>query len=148
MKKNIIYFLIIFSVFSCKKDRLKGDKEILEGKWRWVKTEVTGTACNPPELPGLITPASKGREEFVEFIKKGYFKTFINGTEQQKLKMKFEHFEGDDNSCSFSIKLDDFDGKLTGQIGNDTLKLTTFFIPFNGADDGTCNSYFSYFVRE
>lgn len=145
------YFLILVSLFlfSCAKDKLKGDKGLLEGKWQWVKTTVSGSACNPQETPSDLTPATKGQEESVEFIKKGYFKNFINGVEQQKLRIKFEYFEGGENSCSFTIKLDDFEeDKLNGVIRNDTLILTNFFIPVNGANNGSCRSFQSYFVRE
>ncbi len=149
MRLIILIFLASQLLFSCGKDRLRGDKEILEGKWRWVKTTVKGPSCNPPETPSDITPITKGREESVEFLKKGYFRTFINGEQQQEFKLKFESWFVSGLGYSFTIELNkDENFQIGGGVTSDTLMLGSFFIPVIGVDDGSCYQYRSYFVRE
>jgi|GEM_PF-3384885 len=43
--KKVILFITILIFVSCKKERLKGDLEILVGTWEWQNTEVKNPRC-------------------------------------------------------------------------------------------------------
>jgi len=146
-----IIFLILFLpplfLVSCKKDELKGDKSILEGKWKWIYTT------------GNKTPASEGKNYSVEFLKCGKIIFYENGEEKEKQRIVFASYDPLEHPLEipgwyFEIYLNNKGSKsIQGSIYDrtyDTLKLRgDYGYPFSGwYDQGGYQQYINYFVRE
>lgn len=149
MKFKYGILIVLLAVFSCKKDRLKNEKAIFIGDWKWIYTEETGDYCSGnPTTTYIINPTTLGNNYYMNFCKKGKV-TFsdVNGEISEK-RIVFDRFqEGNSvlkNSYSFIIYLDnDEDSSLSGEINQDTIMLGTFF-PFS---DNPCTRDRSYFIR-
>jgi hypothetical protein len=60
---------IILLLFSCKKDRLIGDKKILVGTWNWHSSLLVDECLGWTEY----TPENTGKTNKVVFTKKRYY---------------------------------------------------------------------------
>ena len=70
---KIVSFILLAGVFlSCKKDRLKDEKEVFIGKWQWVYSEADLFLCDGfPLYDDTLTPQSESANYSLEFEKKG-----------------------------------------------------------------------------
>ena len=150
-----IFCFIGLAVFSCRKDKLKDEKQILEGKWKWIySTERRVDA--PPGFYNLIYPHDIGKTYSVEFLYKGNVKFYENTKELDCHRIIFHHWNKSsflDNHWEFGGYLDNkrSDEEFSGTIidaSNDTLVIGNYF-PFDRKmESGAEVGYGNYFVRE
>ncbi|MBN4072570.1 hypothetical protein JYT74_00890 [Crocinitomix catalasitica] len=141
-----LLFMVLCSLISCKKDKLKDDKEILTGKWNWTHSSHTYGWCQYDPLYEVITPDSISKTHSVEFLSKGKIKFFEDGTVQDKRRLVFDYFEQDSSGdYFFYLYLDNNKNEgMAGSLRNDTLH---FDYPLTPADP-ECENYLNFFVRE
>lgn len=156
MKQILAILALSTLMFSCKKDKLTGDKAIFIGKWEWFKSEHTyGFCTGDPPIDETLTPDTEGNNYSIEFLKKGIIKFYENGISLTKDRLVFFKFGQPcaytDNSTSFAIYLDnnlhESEYLFQGCVNLDTLILTRGF-PYESANDDPCESYTSYFVKQ
>lgn len=154
VSRLLILFSIIF-LFSCKKDRLKDDKEIFIGKWKWVYTKSSHRSnCDNPTIVSYYTPITEGKNYEIEFIKKGCVRFYENETEQEKYRIVFTNNGWElvasgsySGYYNFNIMLNNKEDLFfAGYVNNDTLIVNGFF-PKESSNLG-CLSNINYFVRE
>ena len=156
MKYRLVsIYLLVLIFISCRKDKLKDEKSILEGKWKWI---FTNEGINDPNYWANKTPATEGKTYSVEFLKCGKIKFYENGNVVDEKRIVFGQFNACDPAyglCwSFSIYLNKkSEDILAGGIydkANDTLKLREYGYPFSGdyIDGGIWKEHINYFVRE
>lgn len=150
MLKNNIYVLFLFMgllVFSCKKDRLKGESEVLVGKWIWVKTVKQLSQ----QQFIYSDPLLNGNNYKIEFLKCGKFYYYENGNRVLEKRMKFNgDFGCIDPFCVYYFtfeKTQEIEIRIYSS-SNDTLYITDY--PFNEFIDGNGNpaNYWNVYVRE
>jgi len=148
--------LIIFSFSSCKKDRLKDEKSILEGKWKWI---FTNEGINDPNYWVNKTPLTEGKSYSVEFLKCGKIKFYEDGQEKDIYRIVFANFDPCDPAYGicwgFEIYLNNKgENNILGSIWDrnvDTLKLRgNYGYPFSGTyyDGSVEKQYINYYIRE
>lgn len=147
MNRIIVFIVVLVGLFSCKKDRLKDENEILVGKWRWVKT------IKSLDQPQFIysNPSMNGNNYELEFFKCGRVKYFENGNEVFYYKLKFDgNYSCDDYWCNFPFFLDKTISvkAIIYNSSKDTLYITDY--PFNEFIDskGNPDNYRNVYVRE
>ncbi len=147
--------MITFLLFSCKKDKLKGDKEIFIGKWKWVITKTLENSCGGgPEYYTYKDPISEGVNYSIEFLKCGKVVYYENNKETSKDRIVFQRFEVSTSSkwigyYSFGIDGDNKNEKhIGGLVKSDTLVLigNTKWPHFSEACP--CCTGYIYFIRE
>lgn len=159
MMRIFTYLVIIFSLFSCKKDRLKGEKEIFIGKWRWVQTKTLNNSCGGgSEYYTYKDPTTEGVNYSIEFLKCGKVVFYENGKETSKDRIVFVQFESGGISnwynrigwFEFIIAGDNSDEnekQIAGYIKTDTLSISSV-LKWPHFIDCPCCSEYAYFIRE
>lgn len=155
MKNHFFFLLIILLLFSCKKDRLKDDKEIFIGKWKWVYTVTIDNTCGGGPLTNSYkTPASTGLNYSIEFLKKGKVIYYKDGNETSKDRIVFQSFEVANQInlpnylFEFSIYGDNKEDKeIAGHIKSDTLVLNANY-KWPHFSECPCCTVYVYFIRE
>ena len=154
--KNIIFFLLLLllATTSCKKDKLKDDKQNLIGKWNWTRTIYLGGWCTVDQWNNVnyelyqetITADTINKNYSVEFLKKGKVLFFEDGIETEKGRIVFNYFEPTaDGAYVFYFYLNnDKEKGFGGTLNADTL---TFDYPFM-EDDPACENYLNFLIRE
>ena len=154
MRLFVLFILLIF-LFSCKKDRLKGDKEIFIGKWKWVQTKTLNNSCGGgPEYYTYKDPTTTGVNYSIEFLKCGKVVYYENGKEASKDRIVFEYLETLNSNSNWSSYSFEFiyngDNKkektISGFIKSDTLVLNGAFWPHY--IECPCCEVHAYFIRE
>ena len=102
-----LLFIFLLST-RCRKDKLEGDKGILEGKWTWIRSTFNNPHTTPstynwyPQADAWIT---------MEFFKKGKINIEFNDHghyyNEPMRRIKFEQFTANagDNSFDFAVHL-------------------------------------------
>ena len=149
--KSIVLAIIIILLFSCRKDKLEADKEILIGKWKWVKSEKQ--SYQPLAIVDTLYSIGGHSNYSIEFYKKGKIELINNGN-IEKYKIKFTDFFKSVHINYYSALIDlDFDenDRIWIQVNEDTL-ITRCRFPFS---EETYNNVLSgpyghinYFVRD
>ncbi len=151
MKTILSLFLFFLLILSCKKDKLKDDKEIFIGKWKWVSSVQTiRYNCDGMTYTSILTPSSEGVNYSMEFFKKGCVIFYKNDGEIDKYRVVFdENFQLNSGSYSeFEIHLNNkSENYFVGYIKSDTLIELGWFFPYKNGQN-SCLSYKNYFVRE
>ena len=135
---------------SCKKDKLKDEKEILVGKWEWEYSINHKNVCsNGPFWTDTLTPQSEGAHYIIEFLKKGKVIFYKEGEEQDKKRIVFYFFNEDNCSLSgyksFGILLNnDDDEQLIGCYSNNDTLIIHQGYPYKDED---CKKFTNYFVK-
>lgn len=150
MKTIFSLFLFSLLLLSCKKDKLKDDKEIFIGKWKWVYTHSTWRAnCDNPPTVSILTPTTEGENYSVEFLKKGCLVFYKNDEKFDKYRIVFvKTFQLNSSGYSgFEMLLNNKDENyFFGYIKSDTLIIDGYF-PKESSNQA-CLSNINYFVRE
>ena len=154
MKFSPIIILVAFfgSFYSCKKEKLEGEKSILIGEWEWVATIGIIEYCDPDFMYSVnLTPASEGTNYQIRILEKGVL-YFYEGTDLKwKSKIQVPYFGsdcGDPYNVGFQLEmLDATTQDFYGCVGPDTLgvKCNRPDFPFAETE---CEAYYSYFVRK
>ena len=79
-------------MFSCKKDKLDGDKEILLGEWEWVHTLIEHDNGTTVEYD---TPQSEGFTCTLKFEKRNKLRILLGEEEFDKDNIKFEVWDAE-----------------------------------------------------
>lgn len=160
MRKLLIFLLIISNILSttsCRKDKLSGDKSILEGKWRWV---FTNEGVNATNHWSNKNPQTEGKNYSVELLSCGKIKYFENGKEIDKKRIVIAEFKSELHpnkapAWYFVIDLNNRkNNSLQGYLydrNSDTLFLYgESGFPFSGLDyyGSWYTEHVNYFVRE
>ena len=149
MKQLYYVLLASFSLtflLACKKDKLKGDKEILEGRWKWEYSFVGRNTCDHSGgWTEKLTPQSENMNYTFKFLKKGKIIFYENEVEIEKMRIVFADWSKcQNNNDYFNILLNNKDDQIIhGCVGMDTMRLFSFF-PFK---DTGCDDYTSYFIK-
>ena len=152
MRNVFIILALPISLLSCKKDRLQDEKEVLIGKWEWVRTETTYSLCNPPSYDSVILPDMIENSYELDFHKKGKFDFVTNGIIDSSKRLVFKHFTYEDyagdSSYVFSIRLNNKDDNiLVGWIYFEDDSLFTWSYPFETNIDVPCETNKSFFHK-
>jgi hypothetical protein len=154
---SLISVILLIGFVSCKKDRLDGDRSILEGKWEWIyaiRTEVhTNGAQNTIDT---IKSDQIASNYALEFTNKGKFKLIEDNEVKENYRIVFFSFGigGGTNFCSgsvisnqekyyYAIHPDDDDSNsFDGCVSSDSLTSYSMKFPFEGFDEGLNLIYF------
>jgi len=149
---------LIFS--SCKKTKLKGEKEILVGEWQWTRSEITSSYLSG-EITQIITPYTTDKTYSLRFYKKGKVAFFEDGKSVDKVRIyipnqsEYWNYDTSEEGYFFrfqtkGIKKRVIFGYLYDQGVVDTLKIRDSF-PFQFENCKTYGSrscrYDNYYIR-
>lgn len=153
--KYLIYTIgVSLIIFSCKKDKLEGEMNILVGKWNWVYTDHLYGICEGNSFSETLTPESEGNTFAMEFFEKGIVKFYQNNELIGSDRLVLVQF-GD--SCSGAIsdyirfifrlnnKKDQY-AEFRGCISSSEIEVVRGF-PYHIYEEG-CEFYLSNFEKE
>ncbi len=126
MSRYLLLISVIF-LFSCKKDKLKDDKEIFIGNWKWVYSiKSERFACDNPAVITILNPTSVGADYYLDFNKKGCATFYQNTEKKEKYRLVFTAWDFGlnpyTNYYTFGIRLDNDDKEVfDGYVKSDTL---------------------------
>ncbi|MCJ8290348.1 MAG: hypothetical protein HRT58_11845 [Crocinitomicaceae bacterium] len=131
IRKAVFTLILLALLFSCKKDKLTGDRAILIGQWEWIYSIKKYNYYSPPfgSFEETILPSSVSNSYSLEFFEKGKVKYLENNNAVDGYRIAFSTFSGT-GSCpvfmsgghEFSIDLDnDQDNFINGCVNSDTL---------------------------
>lgn len=150
----VILLIPLVSFFlSCKKDKLKDDKELLIGEWNWVYSNHEYGWCGDTNGTAIYSPVSMDNNFTIKFYKKGNVEFYDDDGLVKKYRTVFSGFKKSivcpgDNTYNFGIYLDNNTvNKLYGCVSPDTLLLGPFDDFFFTYSEG-CESYLNYFTRK
>jgi hypothetical protein len=144
-KIKVLLILSVFFCFSCKKQKLEGDSEILIGKWNWIYSSEVNNTCNPPTWVNTLNPANQNVSFSIEFIKKGKVIFYENSVASEKFRIKDLLFDKNNFHYTFSMIVNSEDNNnMSGLVTEDTLIMTQGF-PFY---DTQCEDYANRFIRD
>lgn len=138
---NLITLMLLGALLSCKKHRLKNDKEVFEGKWEWVYS-VESTSYNSPGQHYMDTIFPTGSIGYsIVFKKSGKVSFFKNDQFVDKYRIVFSTFQEGSSQVplfpnngtlyDFRIKLDNKDeNSIWGYISTDSLFYQGSDFPF------------------
>jgi hypothetical protein len=149
----ILLIGVIFFIFSCKKEKLEGDKEIFIGKWNWIYTTHIHSFCDSdPNYTDILNPESEDAKYSMKFFENGIVKYYENEKYLGRDRLIFKIFnlsECGEGYYKFFINLDNKDELnkyFEGCISQDSL-ISIGGFPFDQFEYG-CEVYTSYFVKE
>jgi len=137
MKKSLIYFLSISIIlFSCKKEKLEGEKTRLIGKWKWSYSIKKNGICNPPSWETTLTPSTENNT-----LTEKYRIVFYDWYQSEQ-----PDYWDDPTYRHFGIMLNNKENNMFGgEVGLDTMEVYGY--PFNDDCNGCCGSS-GYFIKE
>lgn len=150
--KKIFFLITITLCVACKKDKLRNEYSILEGKWTWGYTEhyfgwcYTSFGLAPEPQYKIITPTTDSNSYQIEFFDQGKIAFYKNEKIIQKNRIVFKIFALLDNGeYHFYIKLDNKeDNIIGGSVIGDSLRIKYPYVE----EDPNCENYLNFFVRE
>ena len=83
------FFVVVSCLSGCKKTKLEGELEILEGNWVWF---TSYEICSGQWSNCTYTPATEGLIIEYQFDKKGKYKLLKDGVEIEKGRIIIETF--------------------------------------------------------
>ncbi len=95
MKNYLIYFLSLFLLLSCKKDKLEEGKELFIGTWNWIYSEHEYNICQGFAQNEILTPETENRNYSIEFLEKEIANFYENDKLVLKERMVVSSFGGD-----------------------------------------------------
>lgn len=154
MRKTIVCLILLVSFYSCQKDELSGDKEIMIGKWNWIFT-IQYHYGDFIAWQDTIFPATIGERYSIEFLEKGVMLWNKNDDRIDRQRIIFTFWKEGVNGTAninnfneFSIKMSN-DLDFFGYLNPDTL-ITNDLFPFSREDDSYSGSIYvaNYFIHE
>jgi hypothetical protein len=134
----LISLILLLGIVSCKRDKLEGERSILEGKWEWVYTIRTESYYNgAPASVDTITEVSSPSTYAIEFSDKGSFFIIENEEIKEEYRTVFYLFESGGHLCTGSISNTD---KFTYTIFGDNDEENNRFQGCVSSDSLTCYS--------
>ena len=148
--RMVLFILLLSSFNSCKKDKLEGDKILLEGKWRWVETKFYNPYSNPQQISVYPQP---DHWVTIEFLKKGKidleYNEYNHYYNEPKKRITFEEFREDANTGTYhfaiTVRQANYFNTISGILRH-SVKDTLIIDDIPVTD--TLQSVFNYFVRE
>ena len=91
MKYNalLIVLIILILLTGCKKTKLEGELNLLEGKWGWIKSE---SFCDGGTNICTYDPSSEGIEIDYIFEEKGKYQLVKNGKKIESGRLQIETY--------------------------------------------------------
>lgn len=137
-----ILLLLLFSLVSCKKDKLTGEDEILEGNWIWRYT----TYYDPWNNLDTIWP---GDIYCIDFLERGIVKVYKNGEKQSRDRVVIHSRTPVWNGIEYIINLNNsateqWYVKIYGP-DHDTIQVN--HLPYD-RESNPVESYCNYYVRQ
>lgn len=142
-----VLVVLFIGLNSCKKDKLKNEKEILIGKWTWTHTYYEYNKCTQCcHLYDTLSTLVTNKTFAMEFEKKGKVKFYENDVLVDTYRIIFDDFYGESDFV-YDIHLDgDENQRLLGRVyTNGTLYSWDY--PYK-AVDSPCDDYKNYFIKE
>jgi hypothetical protein len=130
MKARTIILITALSCafYSCKKDKLEGDKSILIGEWEWVYTEKVVDYCDPDyTYTQILTPSTELTTWQIKFIEKGKVEFYQDNSLLDAHKIVFDSFGYQYSGIyasykSFQIHLDNEESlQFYGMVSSDSI---------------------------
>lgn len=154
--KATLYIIaaLLFCFSACRKTKLKDEKELLAGEWKWVYTEeyVDPNAFIPGNLEAVIEADSFPKAYKLEFLTKGIMYRWQDN-ESTKDRIVIKHFE-QTTPLWYTIRLRG-DNKEKKELNMDLLDravdtLVVDEYPFDDVHDANGRSYYhrNVFVRQ
>ncbi|XOV69000.1 MAG: hypothetical protein ACFHU9_07395 [Fluviicola sp.] len=139
MKQITLFLIVFFLLVSCRKDKLEGGYEILQGKWKWVGSTFHDKnysyATNTEYTTTTWIPAtSESDDYFLEFEKKGKLAIWMNNREIKFYRLHTAHFMGPEESpYTTSVRIGlhlnyNNDKQFSCTINNDTLQVVCDYL--------------------
>jgi len=106
MKSGTLIVCSVLLLFSCKKTKIEGELEPLQGKWQWVGSIELMQIKSTGELSNTYREASEFDDQyFLEIERKGFLSYFKNADEELRYRMVLglmnddcDYFEGCKNA--------------------------------------------------
>jgi hypothetical protein len=136
------YIVLILIVLSCKKDKLKNEKEILVGTWIWDYSIISNVACTKDDKHIKTNDVYE-----IVFKEKGKVEFYKNSTRVDRGRILFTQFIEEINTSYYRFGIDvnnNSEEDLDGYVIENALVIVRNF-PFK---DETCMDYTSYFIRK
>lgn len=156
----IIVLVLPFVLFSCKKDKLEGDRSILEGKWEWVYSVRTTSYSNGASSAiDTITKESQSSSYALEFSSKGKFYLIENGEVKEDYRIVFAFFGSEEHLCSWSNfnterytytilgDNDEENNRFQGCVSSDSLTCFSMSFPFDNYQGTTSIVHENFFKK-
>jgi len=152
IKKIIAIILLLTVVLGCKKEKLEGEKSILEGKWKWsyslhIHWNYATDKFDVTEIPSSNYPD----KYFLEFDRKGKVK-FLKNDEKKEYRITFHKFGDECNDLSgpncyrFTILLNNKKhNSFGGNVNQDTIRCSDTNLPLERLSE--INYYSHFYVR-
>jgi len=158
MKSAILVFSCLLVLLSCKKTKLDGELEPLQGKWQWIgATEIRENKVTGAQSESWISSADYTNKYFFEFERKGKVSFWLNEKEEKFYRIEFVN---SDNFCDFNLVADcnyfaiNLNFKIENQLkiftNEDTMKVisTATHVPLQSYEDQVASyTYVHTFVR-
>ena len=157
MKKYTFFLLLFLSLFSCKKEKLTGEKEIFIGKWKWIYSVYNDSSPDFVRVDS-VTPENNFELEFTDKSKVFIYENNKLCAEKDVIMSNFFICDINlvrdssvyiHNSYIYFIeteKKNKTNNTLRGLINEDTLIVTFDMFTFDYSIAGYKN--YNFFVRE
>lgn len=149
---SVICLFILLT--ACKKDKLKGEYAILEGRWKFVfAVERTYNTVTQYEAYDTIYASEFPDTYEFEYLKCGKVRKLKNEEELSEDRIVFDYLVPDEhcqinNAKRYRILLNNEDeNTIGGCVAQDTLTSTREHLPTSLADDVSTNIQVSYSRR-
>jgi len=147
--KEFVFFLSAMMMLTgCKKDKLKGDKQIFIGEWQWSYSYFEDNKCNACCVGyDTIVSANYETQYSLKFFDNGKLRMYENDIRTQTYRIIFDDFVQQSNSSYiFDIHLNGHEENvLHGRVNSDSLY--TWDYPFK-SDDQSCYTRQSFFIKQ
>lgn len=135
--------------FSCKKDRLKYEKEILVGTWNWSSSDQSYGWCENETLEEVLNTETEDNDYSLVFLRNGKVNYLKNGLVTETHRLVFYTFNNSSEPITFAIYLDnnqdDRKYELSGEIHDGQILKSWGTFPFTY--EHGCEQYISYFTK-
>ncbi len=149
MKKSFLISLILVVAVSCKKDRLKDEKEILVGTWNWSSSDHSYGWCENETLEEVLNTETEDNDYSLVFLRNGKVNYLKNGVVTETHRLVFYTFNNSSEPITFAIYLDNNQDdrmyELSGEIHDGQILKSWGTFPF--AYEHGCEQYISYFTK-
>jgi cbb3-type cytochrome oxidase subunit 3 len=153
MRYMILLIGVVFFIFSCKKEKLEGDKAIFIGTWNWIYSSHSYGICDGDNFFETLTPESEDKKFSLEFYEKGIVKFLEDEKVLKSYRIIFSNFGencGGEYSeyISFDIHLNNKDSDsfyIYGCVSPSEIVFTKGF-PYMMIDVN-CEIYTNHFIK-
>lgn len=158
IKKTAFIILILAVLYSCKRDKLEGDRAILEGKWEWIYAIKTKYYTNgSPSISDTINSSDVSSTFGLEFLSKGKVRFIENEEIREEYRTVFYTFEHEEN-CQVALGGEAYqyiilpnneeEIHFNGCVSIDTLTFEHRDFPFSRFSETGSNTVYTNFFKK